>query len=326
MRELERYEGILEASGDPVYTLDADGRFTFVNDALVDMVGHDEATLLGSHVSAVIPPADVARIEGTIRSLLSSDRSRETAELTVVTDDGERIPSEAHVALLPFAETFRGTVGVVRDVSGWTEHVRKLEGFQQRTRALMHTPTAAETAQVAIDTAKEVLGVSLAGFNLLDEDGDSLVPVATLDEVRETFDGPPAYDRDSVAETDRIVWGAFEAGDPRVIEDTREHGRLAEETPARSAVLHPLGDHGIFIVSSTEVGAFAGVVSHDLRNPLNVATGSLDLAREECDAAELDAVADAHDRMEGLIDDLLAIARDGDDTREVGPLALDEAV
>ena len=62
---------------------------------------------------------------------------------------------------------------------------------------------------------------------------------------------------------------------------------------------------------------FASVVSHDLRNPLNVAEGHLNLLREECESERLDAVANAHDRMNALIDDLLTLAREGN---EVGSL------
>jgi PAS domain S-box-containing protein len=369
-RELERYEGIVEASGDPVYTLDADGRFTFVNDALVEMVGHDEASLLGSHVSAVVPPDEAARIERVIRSLLSSDENRATVELPIVTAEGRRIPCEAHITFLPFDREFRGTVGVVRDVSERIEHVRKLERLQQRTQELMHTRTRTETARVAVDTADEVLGVPLCGVNLLDGSEETLRPVATLDGVREAFEEPPTYHRASGAETDGVVWDVFEDGESLLIDDTREYGGLAEETPARSVVLHPISHHGVFIVSATEADAFdetdtvlveilataltaaldrveresvlreregrlerqnerlegfASVVSHDLRNPLNVAMGSLDLARTECDAAELDAVADAHDRMEALIADLLALARAGQDATEMGPVSLAEA-
>ena len=62
---------------------------------------------------------------------------------------------------------------------------------------------------------------------------------------------------------------------------------------------------------------FASIVSHDLRNPLTVASGRLDLAREECDSEHFDAVARAHDRMETLIDDLLTLARDGEGVEAV---------
>ncbi|WP_339105200.1 ATP-binding protein [Haloterrigena salinisoli] len=57
--------------------------------------------------------------------------------------------------------------------------------------------------------------------------------------------------------------------------------------------------------------AFAGVVSHDLRNPLNVATGNLELAREERDDEFLRRAADALARMDALIGDLLTLARQG---------------
>lgn len=58
--------------------------------------------------------------------------------------------------------------------------------------------------------------------------------------------------------------------------------------------------------------SFASVVSHDLRNPLNVAQGRIELAREEHDSDHLQFVAQAHQRMEALIDDLLILAREGE--------------
>jgi len=57
---------------------------------------------------------------------------------------------------------------------------------------------------------------------------------------------------------------------------------------------------------------FASIVSHDLRNPLNVAQGWLDIVREDCDDPHLKDIAQAHDRMNALVDDLLTLARDGD--------------
>jgi PAS domain S-box-containing protein len=56
---------------------------------------------------------------------------------------------------------------------------------------------------------------------------------------------------------------------------------------------------------------FASVVSHDLRNPLNVAAGHLELARETDEDAHFEAVAEAHEQMEALIDRLLELARKG---------------
>ncbi|MFQ3284479.1 PAS domain S-box protein [Natronomonas sp.] len=61
---------------------------------------------------------------------------------------------------------------------------------------------------------------------------------------------------------------------------------------------------------------FASVVSHDLRNPLSVAAGNLKLAREECESDRLEAVSDSIDRMETLIENLLALAREGETVSE----------
>lgn len=57
---------------------------------------------------------------------------------------------------------------------------------------------------------------------------------------------------------------------------------------------------------------FVNVVSHDLRNPLSVASGNLELVRQEYNSRHLDAIERAHDRMDALISDLLTLAREGD--------------
>ncbi|MGM0591962.1 MAG: histidine kinase N-terminal 7TM domain-containing protein [Halobacteriota archaeon] len=67
---------------------------------------------------------------------------------------------------------------------------------------------------------------------------------------------------------------------------------------------------------------FTSVVSHDLRNPLNVITGRVELARETGDTKHLDAVQTAAGRMNRLIADLLTLARDGDSEDETTLVSL----
>lgn len=74
-----------------------------------------------------------------------------------------------------------------------------------------------------------------------------------------------------------------------------------------------------------QLDRFAGVISHDLRNPLHVASSSLRLARESGAAEHFDRVERAHQRMEELIEDLLTLARDGaeiDDRQSVSLAAI----
>ena len=68
--------------------------------------------------------------------------------------------------------------------------------------------------------------------------------------------------------------------------------------------------------------AFASMVSHDLRNPLTVAKGRVDLAREERDDGHLASAAEALDRMEALIDDVLQLARQGRPIDELESVSL----
>lgn len=58
--------------------------------------------------------------------------------------------------------------------------------------------------------------------------------------------------------------------------------------------------------------AFARIVSHDLRNPLGVAQGYLELLEETGDAEYAEKIREGLERMEGIIEDVLAIARDGE--------------
>lgn len=67
---------------------------------------------------------------------------------------------------------------------------------------------------------------------------------------------------------------------------------------------------------------FASIVSHDLRNPLSVAEGYIELTEETGELEHLDQAQQALDRMNTLIDDLLMLAQSGDVINEVEPIAL----
>lgn len=67
---------------------------------------------------------------------------------------------------------------------------------------------------------------------------------------------------------------------------------------------------------------FANIVSHDLRNPLGVARGNLELARATGEDERFDTVENALDQMETLVDDLLSLARRGQLVDETMPIDL----
>ena len=68
---------------------------------------------------------------------------------------------------------------------------------------------------------------------------------------------------------------------------------------------------------------FANLVAHDLRNPLSVAQGFLDIERAERDTPRLARVAGALDRIEHLVADVLTVAREGETVELTTPVAID---
>jgi signal transduction histidine kinase len=73
---------------------------------------------------------------------------------------------------------------------------------------------------------------------------------------------------------------------------------------------------------------FASVVSHDLRNPLNVVSGSIDLARKqhEGDSKHLKHAAQGAERMQSIIDEMLTLAREGEDIGEIELVSIEEII
>jgi PAS domain S-box-containing protein len=83
------------------------------------------------------------------------------------------------------------------------------------------------------------------------------------------------------------------------------------------------------IEATEEFDTFAKVVSHDLRNPLNVASGHVELLYDDiADQSteyrqRLRKVMYAHDRMETLIENLLTLARSGGELNSAEWIAFD---
>ena len=62
---------------------------------------------------------------------------------------------------------------------------------------------------------------------------------------------------------------------------------------------------------------FVATVSHDLRSPLTVASGRVELTMETGDTSHLDSAADALDRAEEIVDDLLTLVKQGESIGDV---------
>ncbi|WP_440771579.1 ATP-binding protein [Natronorubrum sp. DTA28] len=104
-----------------------------------------------------------------------------------------------------------------------------------------------------------------------------------------------------------------------------ENIELAELLVSHTAsVIEQLEREAVLKRQNDRLDAFASIVTHDLRNPLNVAEGRLELAREASDNEHLEDVAVALDRMDALIDDVLTLSRQGEAVRDAQSVSLSD--
>lgn len=124
LEELERYETILQAVDDPVYALDAAGEFTFVNEAAKREFGYGDE-VVGADPSIGMAEADIARVREQIVELTEGDERSKRAEFDLRTTDGDHKIVENSIALIGDDE-FRGTAGVLRDITSRKRRERQL--------------------------------------------------------------------------------------------------------------------------------------------------------------------------------------------------------
>lgn len=156
-----RRSTVLEALGYPVYVVDKDGAFTYINDAFVELVGYDRERLIGAEPSLIKTEESTARINESLRTIVSSSGPEiKHLEVGITTADGEVIPCKDHLTALPFEDEFQGCAGILRDISDRREQEQALREKNERLENLvsvlshdLQTPLA--TAQGAADLARK---------------------------------------------------------------------------------------------------------------------------------------------------------------------------
>ncbi|MFC7234695.1 PAS domain S-box protein [Halosegnis marinus] len=276
-----RYRRLVDAVGDFLYVTDEEGRFVTLNDAALEMSGYTREEAVGEHSSLVLSEAGVEQGEAAIRRLLAGEEETVTYEMDLHTKSGERLRVENHVSLLPMPDgEFRGTVGVLRDVSERRSRDERLRELHDATRDLFAAPDREAVAEAAARAAATILGYPINGVRLVE--GDRLVPVAVPDETRDIIGERPVYDFDS----DAPPAVALREGEPFVrrdfdAADERGRGALA------AAMYLPFGHHGTLTIAATDEAGFsetdemlAGVLAANVAAALDRLEQRAELAAE----------------------------------------------
>jgi PAS domain S-box-containing protein len=346
---------LIEYSSDLISVLEPDGEIRFVSPSVTDILGYEQAALEGENALELLHPEDRERIGERFEALLEQPGATDEVEYRYRTAGGDWVWLETRGQNRLDDDVLDGVVTVSRDVTERIQRERALETLHDRTREMLTAETRAEIAEVTADSASEVLGFPVAVVRVLSSDGQRLEPVAVTNRAGDVLGERPTY---QVGEG--TAGAAFEAGEPAVYNDLQHVDDGYDRGDAKSGLFVPIGEHGVLGIGHTEAGAlddadvqlgrilaanaevafdrlererelerqnerleeFASVISHDLRSPLNVATGRLDLL--DADPEQVEPIRDALARMEELIENVLALARKGQTVDETQPVRLSE--
>ncbi|MFB6221386.1 MAG: ATP-binding protein [Halolamina sp.] len=342
----------LEALGDLYFAVGADDRLQEWNDAVSRVTGHGDALaertvadlLVCEGVEAVTESLDAAREQGeaTVEAeLATADGSSRPYEMTFV-DIGDGAVAalgrdisqrrEQRNAMQNRERVLRGMYDVMSDTD---------RSFEEQVEALL----LLGRTELGMDygTLSRIDGADYL-FEVVHADDDS-VQAGDVVPVSDTYCELVATDEqslvlgdieaDAAEETDRTgyqEWGVtcylgapvlvegevygtfcFYDTEPRSEQFSAWHVTLVDLMSRWvSYELQRRRDHEQLRRQNEQLDGFAAIVSHDLRNPLNVLQGSLELAAETGEAEHFERAERAVDRMETLIDDLLVLARAGD--------------
>ena len=138
-RERDRYETVVENTGDPAFGLDADDRFTAVNDALETLTGRDRDRLLSRHVSTVFDGDEPVSGDRSVYDVLSGgDRRHRAVEVEVQTAEA-LLTCEVRLGLVDGPDREEVVAGTLRNISERRAHRRELHREGDRFAALFGT-------------------------------------------------------------------------------------------------------------------------------------------------------------------------------------------
>jgi PAS domain S-box-containing protein len=326
-----------------------DNPLVFVNDAFTTLTGYEKDEARGRNCRFMqgpdTDPESVARLREGIDA-----GEQVQVDLLNYRKDGTPFWNRVDVAPVRNDDgDITNFVGFQRDVTDRIDRQHRLQSLTETTHAMMLAGTDEEVAALAVEVATDVLDLPWATVWRYSEAEKAFTALATSAAAAGFADGtlPVDTDDDRRSARDTPVWEAFVDGEVRTVAEFEQ--AATDALPVQSGVVAPLSDVGVLVAgdpdgedlsgpdaelvrilaTSTEAALlraqrerelqrqidrldeFVGVVSHDLRNPLQVAQARLETYRETDEEHHLDHVADSHDRMVRLIEDVLTLAREG---------------
>ncbi|TKX79006.1 PAS domain S-box protein [Halorubrum sp. SD626R] len=328
--DLRAFREAVESAGHSMYWTDLNGRIEYVNPAFEDQTGYPADEAVGSNANILQSGAhDDLFYERLWDTILGGD----VWEGEII---NERRSGERYVAAQTISPVTDESGAITRFVAV-NEDITELRNYQEQLER--------ERDRFAALLDAVPVPLVLAAF-----DGDDPVVKQTNDAFRETF-GFSGRELGGSSLDKFIVDDETSREASEINAQVRDGDRVDREVTRQTAA----GDSREFLLTATplvwgdetdvlatyiditdrnearrklerqteELEDFANVVSHDLRSPLNVASGHLDLLAAECDSPHVDTIRNAHTRMQELIENILMLAKQGRSVDETEPVELD---
>ncbi len=324
-----KYRAMLETAPDAVIVADAGtGEIVEVNDRAVELTGYTERELIGMSQAELHPAGERDRYRDLFERHLESEgiRSRlpDGSDILIERKDGSTIPVAINAGVFELGNQ-RLVTGSFRDITERRAREHELERAESIIQAsgdavYMLDPDGIFTfvnealTRLSGYAREELVGehVSLVMEPSDIERGRSLI--------EELLTGPK--ERGTFEMTIHTASGEAIPTENHIALLETDDGKLAASVGVLRDISARKERERSLRRQNERLDEFASVVSHDLRNPLTIASGHVELAQDECDSSSLERTEEALGRMDQIIEETLTLARQGAAVGETEPVDL----
>jgi PAS domain S-box-containing protein len=155
VEEKPDYRDLVEGLGDMIYTLDLNGRFTYINSAGLALFRYRPEEILGRHFTEVLTPASAKIAREHFERGLAGTEATPFFEVQAVRSDGTIVDVEVRAGSLYRGDRLIGRQGVARDISALKQLQAEVTEKSERLALLE------EQARTAMDLYRRIADLTL---------------------------------------------------------------------------------------------------------------------------------------------------------------------
>lgn len=331
------YRKLVEELSDIVTIIDSDGTITYVSPSVEHTLGYDPEEMVGAVGYEYQHPDDREAVAEAIEALRTNSDGPRTIETRFRRADGSWCWIESTLQDRSEDPSIGGVLVSSRDISQRKREERKHRQLGEEYRTLLANVEDSifflsvestdpeyvfrfERLNRAYEEQTGITTEEVRGKTPIDVFGDDLGT-----ELHANY-RKCVQARDSISYEEEIpvVTGArfWQTILTPIITD----GEVAQIIGITRNITERVEQERRLQNQKDQLDEFAGVVSHDLRNPLNVAQGRAELLANDRDSEHLTPIIRSLDRMEEIISDTLTLARQGQIVSDPESVALTDLV